>query len=113
MVGGLGTSTQCFLRYNARKGIVRLTVFLKIMDAFITYGVQLIRMARYWIFWSRAAGTRKRQRNASSQQDMRSVFSGSSESFPHTSVGRHLYRASGYKLVMKSRFAIWDEAVCY
>ena len=34
-------------------------VFLKINGAFITYGVQLIRMARYWIFWSRAGGTRK------------------------------------------------------
>jgi putative transposase len=30
----------------------------------------------------------------------------------HFRVGRHLYRASGYKLVMKSRFAIWDEAIC-
>jgi len=28
----------------------------------------------------------------------------------HFRVGRHLYRASGYKQVMKSRFALWDEA---
>ena len=28
----------------------------KSMDAFITFGVQLIRMATYWIFWSRAGG---------------------------------------------------------
>ncbi|MCM3900337.1 MAG: DDE-type integrase/transposase/recombinase [Pyrinomonadaceae bacterium] len=30
----------------------------------------------------------------------------------HFRVGRHLYRASGYKQVMKSRFALWDEATC-
>jgi putative transposase len=30
----------------------------------------------------------------------------------HFRVGRHLYRASGYKQVMKSRFALWDEAIC-
>jgi len=30
----------------------------------------------------------------------------------HFRVGRHLYRASGYRAVMKSRFAIWEEAIC-
>src|SRR6266566_5029317 len=30
----------------------------------------------------------------------------------HFRVGRHLYRARGYKQVMKSRFALWDEAIC-
>jgi putative transposase len=25
-------------------------------------------------------------------------------------VGRHLYRASGYREVMKTRFAVWEEA---
>jgi len=29
----------------------------------------------------------------------------------HFRVGRHLYRATGYKEVMKSRFALWNEAV--
>ncbi len=27
-------------------------------------------------------------------------------------VGKHLYRASGYRVVMKSRFAVWEEAIC-
>jgi putative transposase len=30
----------------------------------------------------------------------------------HFRVGRHLYRASGYREVMKSRFAVWEEAIC-
>src|SRR6266849_1054354 len=30
----------------------------------------------------------------------------------HFRVGRHLYRASGYREVMKSRFALWQEAIC-
>lgn len=30
----------------------------------------------------------------------------------HFRVGRHLYGASGYKQVMKLRFALWDEAIC-
>jgi putative transposase len=30
----------------------------------------------------------------------------------HFRVGRHLYRASGYRAVMKSRFAAWEEAIC-
>ena len=30
----------------------------------------------------------------------------------HFRVGRHLYRASGYRAVMKSRFAVWEEAIC-
>jgi putative transposase len=30
----------------------------------------------------------------------------------HFRVGRHLYRASGYREVMKSRFAVWKEAIC-
>src|SRR5258705_281414 len=30
----------------------------------------------------------------------------------HFRVGRHLYRASAYRAVMKSRFAIWEEAIC-
>jgi putative transposase len=30
----------------------------------------------------------------------------------HFRVGRHLYRASGYKEVMRSRFALWEEAIC-
>ena len=30
----------------------------------------------------------------------------------HFRVGRHLYRASAYRTVMKSRFAIWEEAIC-
>jgi putative transposase len=30
----------------------------------------------------------------------------------HFRVGRHLYRASGYRAVMKSRFALWEEAIC-
>jgi putative transposase len=30
----------------------------------------------------------------------------------HFRVGRHLYRASGYRAVMKSRFAEWEEAIC-
>ena len=29
----------------------------------------------------------------------------------HFRVGRHLYRASGYREVMKSRFAAWEEVV--
>ena len=35
------------------------------MDAFITYGVQLIRMARFWTFSSKATETRKRPRSSS------------------------------------------------
>jgi putative transposase len=31
----------------------------------------------------------------------------------HFRVGRHLHTARGYKEVMISRFALWDEAVCY
>ena len=30
----------------------------------------------------------------------------------HFYVGRHLYRAHGYREVMKSRFAVWQEVVC-
>ena len=30
----------------------------------------------------------------------------------HFRVGRHLYRASDYREVMKSRFAVWEEAIC-
>jgi len=30
----------------------------------------------------------------------------------HFRVGRHLYRASGYRAMMKSRFAGWEEAIC-
>src|SRR5258705_7289387 len=30
----------------------------------------------------------------------------------HVRVGRHLYRARAYKQVMKSRFALWNEAIC-
>jgi putative transposase len=30
----------------------------------------------------------------------------------HFRVGRHLYRASGYRAVMKSRFAAWEDAIC-
>jgi len=30
----------------------------------------------------------------------------------HFRVGRHLYRASGYRTVMKSRFAVWEGATC-
>ena len=30
----------------------------------------------------------------------------------HFRVGRHLYRASGYRAVMKSRFALWEKAIC-
>ena len=30
----------------------------------------------------------------------------------HFRVGRHLYRANGYKQMMKSRFALWDEVIC-
>ena len=30
----------------------------------------------------------------------------------HFRVGRHLYRASDYQTVMKSRFAEWKEAIC-
>jgi putative transposase len=30
----------------------------------------------------------------------------------HFRVGRHLYRASSYRAVMKSRFAVWEEAIC-
>src|SRR3981189_1529844 len=30
----------------------------------------------------------------------------------HFRVGRHLYRASGYREVRKSRFAVWQEVVC-
>ena len=30
----------------------------------------------------------------------------------HFRVGRHLYRASGYRAVMRSRFAGWEEAIC-
>ncbi len=29
----------------------------------------------------------------------------------HFRVGRHLYSASGYRVVMKSRFAVWEEAI--
>jgi putative transposase len=30
----------------------------------------------------------------------------------HFRVGRHLYSASSYRAVMKSRFAVWEEAIC-
>jgi putative transposase len=30
----------------------------------------------------------------------------------HFRVGRHLYRARGYREVMKLRFAVWEEAIC-
>jgi putative transposase len=30
----------------------------------------------------------------------------------HFRVGRHLYRASSYRAVMKLRFAVWEEAIC-
>jgi len=30
----------------------------------------------------------------------------------HFRVGRNLYRASGYRAEMKSRFAAWKEAIC-
>ncbi len=30
----------------------------------------------------------------------------------HFRVGRHLYRASGYREVMKLRFTVWKEAIC-
>lgn len=30
----------------------------------------------------------------------------------HFRVGRHLYSASGYRDVMKSRFAVWEEVIC-
>src|SRR5258706_12920713 len=30
----------------------------------------------------------------------------------HFRVGRHLYRASGYRAVMKSRLAVWERAIC-
>jgi putative transposase len=30
----------------------------------------------------------------------------------HFLVGRHLYRASGYRAVMKLRFASWNDAIC-
>jgi hypothetical protein len=30
----------------------------------------------------------------------------------HFRVGRHLYRASAYRAVMQSRFAIWEKAIC-
>ena len=29
----------------------------------------------------------------------------------HFRVGRHLYSASGYRVVMKSRFAVWEEVI--
>ena len=29
----------------------------------------------------------------------------------HFRVGRHLYRAGGYREVMKSRFALWEDAI--
>jgi putative transposase len=29
----------------------------------------------------------------------------------HFRVGRHLYRASGYREVMKSRFAVWEAVI--
>ncbi len=48
-----------------------------------------------------------------SVEHLRSVFSRPSESLRHTSkFGRHLYRASGYRAVMKARFAVWEEAIC-
>ena len=31
----------------------------------------------------------------------------------HFRVGRHLYRASAYRAVMKSRFAIWEQAIAW
>lgn len=30
----------------------------------------------------------------------------------HFRVGRHLYRATSYRAVMKSRFAAWEDAIC-
>jgi putative transposase len=30
----------------------------------------------------------------------------------HFRVGRHLYRANGYREVMESRFAAWKDAIC-
>lgn len=30
----------------------------------------------------------------------------------HFQVGRHLYKAHGYREVMKSRFAVWQEVIC-
>ena len=29
----------------------------------------------------------------------------------HFQVGRHLYRARGYRIVMKSRFGLWEDAI--
>jgi putative transposase len=30
----------------------------------------------------------------------------------HFRVGKHLYSASGYRVVMKSRFAVWEKVIC-
>jgi transposase-like protein len=145
------------------------------MGAFITDGVQLIRMAKCWIFWSSSRRDKKaakkffrkllkglryvprviitdklksynaaktevlptvqhchqkyqnnraenshqptrlrervmrRFKSAGHAQRFLSVFGIISS---HFRVGRHLYTASGYRLVMKSRFAIWDDAIC-
>ena len=51
----------------------------------------------------------KRFKSAGHAQRFLSVFGIISS---HFRVGRHLYRARGYKQVMKSRFALWDEAIC-
>ena len=51
----------------------------------------------------------RRFKSAGQAQRFLSVFGIISS---HFRVGRHLYRARGYKQVMKSRFALWDEAIC-
>jgi len=51
----------------------------------------------------------KRFKSAGQAQRFLSVFGIITS---HFRVGRYLYRASGYRAVMKSRFAVWEEAIC-
>jgi putative transposase len=51
----------------------------------------------------------RRFKSAGQAQRFLSVFGIISS---HFRVGRHLYKARGYKQVMKSRFALWHEAIC-
>ena len=41
-----------------------MTCFSKSTDVSITFGVRLIRMATYWIFWFRAGGIRRQPRSS-------------------------------------------------
>jgi hypothetical protein len=143
------------------------------MDAFITYGVRLIRMEMFWTSWSKAAETRKPPRSSPQTikgpkvcaacnhhrqaeglqrcqgrsvsecrtlatevwEQPRAEFTSANPiagaidetvqitraraTFlsvfgiigSHFRVGRHLYGTSGYRTVMRLRFAFWKEVI--